>query len=111
MRSHEFFLEILPFCVMELVTRGLSCTYTHLNAIYYVMHKVTRVFLRDSPILCNGTAYSKVGTTCVAMVAHAFCVPVLIYCEAYKFHERVQLDSICYNELGKFKLVGVEFSL
>ncbi|KAL0450233.1 UNVERIFIED_CONTAM: Translation initiation factor eIF-2B subunit delta [Sesamum latifolium] len=26
--------------------------------------------------------------------------PVLICCEAYKFHERVQLDSICSNELG-----------
>lgn len=36
----------------------------------------------------------------VAMVAHAFGVPVLVCCEAYKFHERVQLDSICFNELG-----------
>lgn len=34
------------------------------------------------------------------MVAHAFGVPVLVCCEAYKFHERVQLDSICFNELG-----------
>ncbi|KAG5035127.1 hypothetical protein JHK87_010037 [Glycine soja] len=52
-------------------------------------------FINEKIILTD-----KVGTTCVAMVAHAFCVPVLIYCEAYKFHERVQLDSICYNELG-----------
>nr|KJB22407.1 hypothetical protein B456_004G046500 [Gossypium raimondii] len=44
--------------------------------------------------------YSRVGTACVAMVAHAFHVPVLVCCEAYKFHERVQLDSICFNELG-----------
>lgn len=36
----------------------------------------------------------------MAMVAHAFGVPVLVCCEAYKFHERVQLDSICANELG-----------
>lgn len=35
------------------------------------------------------------------MVAHAFGVLVLVCCEAYKFHERVQLDSICANELGK----------
>jgi translation initiation factor 2B subunit (eIF-2B alpha/beta/delta family) len=34
------------------------------------------------------------------MVAHAFGVLVLVCCEAYKFHERVQLDSICANELG-----------
>lgn len=26
--------------------------------------------------------------------------PVLVCCEAFKFHERVQLDSITHNELG-----------
>ncbi|KAK3225612.1 hypothetical protein Dsin_005474 [Dipteronia sinensis] len=84
----------------RLVAKGLSCTYTHLNAVSYIMHEVTRVFLGASSVLSNGTAYSRVGTACVAMVAHAFRVPVLICCEAYKFHERVQLDSICSNELG-----------
>ncbi|KAK7411261.1 hypothetical protein VNO78_02694 [Psophocarpus tetragonolobus] len=83
----------------RLVAKGLSCTYTHINAVSYIMHEVTRVFLGASSILCNGTVYSRVGTSCVAMVAHAFRVPVLICCEAYKFHERVQLDSICSNEL------------
>ncbi|KAL0911058.1 hypothetical protein M5K25_019163 [Dendrobium thyrsiflorum] len=34
------------------------------------------------------------------MVSHTFRVPVLICCEAYKFNERVLLDSICSNELG-----------
>ncbi|KAK2663571.1 hypothetical protein Ddye_002145 [Dipteronia dyeriana] len=84
----------------RLVAKGLSCTYTHLNAVSYIMHEVTRVFLGASSVLSNGTVYSRVGTACVAMVAHAFRVPVLICCEAYKFHERVQLDSICSNELG-----------
>lgn len=84
----------------RLVGKGISCTYTHINAISYVMHEVTRVFLGASSVLSNGTVYSRVGTACVAMVAHQFRVPVLICCEAYKFHERVQLDSICSNELG-----------
>ncbi|KAL4360456.1 hypothetical protein GQ457_04G012550 [Hibiscus cannabinus] len=84
----------------RLVAKGLSCTYTQLNAISYVMHEVTRVFLGASSIFSNGTVYSRVGTASVAMVAHAFHVPVLVCCEAYKFHERVQLDSICFNELG-----------
>ncbi|XP_020532363.1 translation initiation factor eIF-2B subunit delta isoform X2 [Jatropha curcas] len=83
-----------------LVAKGLNCTYTHINAVSYIMHEVTRVFLGASSVLSNGTVYSRVGTACVAMVAHAFHVPVLICCEAYKFHERVQLDSICSNELG-----------
>ena len=34
------------------------------------------------------------------MVAAAAGVPVLVCCESCKFHERVQLDSICANELG-----------
>ncbi|XVF20581.1 hypothetical protein REPUB_Repub12eG0012900 [Reevesia pubescens] len=84
----------------RLVRKGLSCTYTHVNAISCIMHEVTRVFLGASSVLSNGTVYSRVGTACVAMVAHAFHVPVLVCCEAYKFHERVQLDSICSNELG-----------
>ncbi|MQL82808.1 hypothetical protein Taro_015286 [Colocasia esculenta] len=84
----------------RLVGKGLRCTYTHVNAISYIMHEVTRVFLGASSVLSNGTVYSRVGAACVAMVAHAFRVPVLICCEAYKFHERVQLDSICFNELG-----------
>ncbi|KAF8762945.1 hypothetical protein HU200_008791 [Digitaria exilis] len=84
----------------RLVAKGISCTYTHINAVSYIMHEVTRVFLGASSVLSNGTVYSRVGTASVAMVAHAFGVPVLICCEAYKFHERVQLDSICFNELG-----------
>ncbi|KAL8161810.1 hypothetical protein V2J09_013299 [Rumex salicifolius] len=84
----------------RLVAKGLSCTYTHVNAVSYIMHEVTRVFLGAASVLSNGTVYSRVGTACVAMVAHAFRIPVLVCCEAYKFHERVQLDSICFNELG-----------
>ncbi|GER25114.1 translation initiation factor 2b, partial [Striga asiatica] len=84
----------------RLVGKGIICTYTHINAVSYVMHEVTKVFLGASSVLSNGTVYSRVGTACVAMVAYQFRVPVMICCEAYKFHERVQLDSICSNELG-----------
>ncbi|GAB4845330.1 hypothetical protein Ancab_038738 [Ancistrocladus abbreviatus] len=84
----------------RLLLKGLSCTYTHINAVSYIMHEVSRVLLGAASILSNGTMYSRIGTASVAMVAHAFQVPVLVCCEAYKFHERVQLDSICSNELG-----------
>ncbi|KAK4354358.1 hypothetical protein RND71_026552 [Anisodus tanguticus] len=84
----------------RLVKKGLCCTYTHINAVSYIMHEVTRVFMGAASVLSNGTVYSRIGTASVAMVAHAFRVPLLICCEAYKFHERVQLDSVCSNELG-----------
>ena len=88
----------------RLVAKGISCTYAHINALSYIMREVTRVFLGASSVLSNGTVYTRVGTASVAMVAHAFGVPVLMCCEAYKFHERVQLDSICFNELGMLLL-------
>lgn len=84
----------------RLVGKGISCTYTHITALSYIMHEVTTVFLGAASVFSNGTVYSRIGTACVAMVANSFKVPVLICCEAYKFHERVQLDSICSNELG-----------
>ncbi|XP_058757316.1 uncharacterized protein LOC131630553 isoform X1 [Vicia villosa] len=90
----------------RLVEEGLNCTYTHINAVSYIMHEVTRVFLGASSVLSNGTVYSGVGTACVAMIAHEFHVPVIVCCEAFKFHERVQLDSICSNELGDPDLVS-----
>ncbi|RZS04920.1 hypothetical protein BHM03_00035363 [Ensete ventricosum] len=65
----------------RLVAKGINCTYTHLNAISYIMLEVTRVFLGAASVLSNGTVYSRVGTACVAMVANAFRVPVLICCD------------------------------
>ncbi|KAK6129063.1 hypothetical protein DH2020_037197 [Rehmannia glutinosa] len=62
----------------RLVGKGINCTYTHINAVSYIMHEVTKVFLGASSVLSNGTVYSRVGTACVAMVAHQFHVPVLI---------------------------------
>ncbi|KAG0557442.1 hypothetical protein KC19_11G130500 [Ceratodon purpureus] len=84
----------------SLLSKDIHCTYTHTNATSYIMQEVTRVFLGAASVLANGTVYSRVGTACVAMVAHAYGVPVMICCETYKFHERVQLDSITSNELG-----------
>lgn len=91
----------------RLLGKGIKCTYTHINAVSYIMHEVTKVLLGASSIMSNGMVFSRVGTACVAMVANQFRVPVLICCEAYKFLERVQLDSICSNELG----TGIFFSL
>ncbi|KAF2298092.1 hypothetical protein GH714_013702 [Hevea brasiliensis] len=92
-----------------LLTYGSSCVVEMILLYAHELGKQFRVVIVDSRpklegqallLLSNGTVYSRVGTACVAMVAHAFRVPVLICCEAYKFHERVQLDSICSNELG-----------
>lgn len=61
---------------------------------------MTKVFLGAATLLVNGHLMSRAGTAMVAMVANAYNVPVIACCETYKFCERVQIDSICFNELG-----------
>lgn len=60
-----------------------------------------QVLLGASGVLSNGTVVSRCGSAAVAMMAASNSTPVLICCETYKFHERVQLDSITHNELGE----------
>ena len=64
------------------------------------MVQYVQVFLGASAVLSNGTVMSRAGSAAVAMMATACSKPVIICCETYKFHEKVQLDSITANELG-----------
>ena len=43
----------------------------------------------------------------VASLAKAQRVPVIVVCESYKFSEKVQLDSIVFNELGSAQEIAV----
>lgn len=84
----------------RLTDYGLKCTYIGVNAISYVMSEVSKVFIGASVLLSNGSVISRVGSALVALNAHMHHVPFLVCCETYKFHEKVLLDSICFNELG-----------
>eukprot|EP01088_Endostelium_zonatum_P019495 TRINITY_DN674_c2_g1_i1.p1 TRINITY_DN674_c2_g1~~TRINITY_DN674_c2_g1_i1.p1 ORF type:complete len:602 (-),score=182.69 TRINITY_DN674_c2_g1_i1:54-1859(-) len=88
----------------ELLSRlkkeGVECTYVLMNGLSYAMKGVSKVFLGASSLLANGYVISRAGTAMVASMADAYNIPVIVCCEAYKFCERVRLDSICYNELG-----------
>jgi translation initiation factor eIF-2B subunit delta len=79
---------------------GISCGYINLNALTYVMSKVTKVFLGASAVMSNGAIFGRVGTACVALLAQDHKIPVLVCCETYKISNRVQLESITYNEVG-----------
>jgi translation initiation factor eIF-2B subunit delta len=39
-------------------------------------------------------------TDAVALSARRYNIPVIVCCETYKFSEKLQLDSICWNEVG-----------
>ncbi|XP_035728070.1 translation initiation factor eIF-2B subunit delta-like isoform X2 [Vespa mandarinia] len=84
----------------RLTKHGIDCSYVLINALSFVMPEVSKVFLGAHAILANGAVMSRVGTAQVALMARSFNVPVLVACETHKSCERVQTDSIVYNELG-----------
>lgn len=84
----------------RLAKHAIECSYILINALSFIMPEVSKVFLGAHAILANGAVMSRVGTAQVALMAKAFNVPVLVACETHKSSERVQTDSIVYNELG-----------
>jgi len=64
------------------------------------MTRATKVLLGAHALLANGYVMSRAGSSQIALVAKYLNVPVLVCCETYKFTERVQTDSIVFNELG-----------
>ncbi|EGC33660.1 hypothetical protein DICPUDRAFT_5838, partial [Dictyostelium purpureum] len=84
----------------RLVLHGVKITYIMLHAVSYIMKEVTKVFVGAYSVLSNGNLISRVGTSLVASMAKFYNVPFIVCCETYKFTERVQLDSICFNQIG-----------
>lgn len=79
---------------------GIPTTYVKLNASSYIMRTVSKVLLGAAAMLSNGAVISRAGTAVMAMMARRFNIPAIFCCETYKFSDKVQLDSICWNEIG-----------
>ncbi|CCF60499.1 hypothetical protein KAFR_0K01450 [Kazachstania africana CBS 2517] len=81
--------------------KGVNVVYaliTSLDAIFNM--DVDYLFLGAHSILSNGFLYSRAGTAMLAMSANRRNIPVLVCCESLKFSQRVQLDSVTFNELA-----------
>ncbi|XP_025409629.1 translation initiation factor eIF-2B subunit delta isoform X2 [Sipha flava] len=84
----------------RLVHNNIKCTYVLLSATSFIMTRATKVLLGAHALLANGYVMGRAGSSQIALIAKYFNVPVLVCCETYKFTERVQTDSIVFNELG-----------
>lgn len=81
--------------------RGINVTYALITSLDDILRmSVDYVFLGAHSILSNGFLYSRVGTAMLAMSAKRRNIPVLVCCESLKFSQRVQLDSVTFNELA-----------
>lgn len=79
---------------------GIDCTYILINAVSFVMKRVTKVIIGAHALLANGYVMGSVGASQIALIAKAFNVPVVTCCETYKFCDKVQTDVFVNNELG-----------
>lgn len=82
-------------------SKGVNVTYCLITSLDTVFNMdVDYVFLGAHSILSNGFLYSRAGSAMIAMAAKRRNIPVLVCCESLKFSQRVQLDSVTYNELA-----------
>lgn len=87
--------------VKRLSTHGIRCIYTLVQGISALVTRTTKVFIGASYVLGNGGIVAEMGTSMVAYIASQHKVPVIAFCETYKFTQRVNLDQIKNNEMGE----------
>lgn len=83
----------------RLVALGIPTTYVMITALPYMISEVSLVLVGAHAMVSNGHLYSRVGTSLVAVTARTREIPVLVLCETVKFSDRVQLDTLAFNEL------------
>ncbi len=93
---------------LRAVAPHVRCTYVPLSGASYAMRDVKRVILGASCLMSNGTMLAPAGTALIAALAKTRQIPVIVAVESYKFSEKVQLDSMVFNELGSLQEIAVE---
>ena len=84
----------------RLGAKGVKVIYTLMQGVSALIKLATKLFIGASYVLGNGGVVSAIGTSMVAYLASQHKVPVIAFCETYKFTQRVNLDQIKNNELG-----------
>jgi translation initiation factor eIF-2B subunit delta len=79
---------------------SISFSYAPLSGAAHALKDASRVILGASGLLVNGSALAPAGTGMIACLAQFYRLPVIFAAESYKFTDRVQMDSIIYNELS-----------
>jgi|LauGreDrversion4_2_1035121.scaffolds.fasta_scaffold100605_2 translation initiation factor eIF-2B subunit delta len=71
--------------LQRLSTYGVNCKYTLINGIGCLIPTTTKVFIDAHYVLGNGGVVGTMGTSMVAYLASQYKVPVIAWCETYKF--------------------------
>jgi len=92
---------------LKALSNKIPCIYTPISGVPSLIKTVTKVILGASSLLSNGSMLAPAGTAMVASLGKSQGIPVIVACEGYKFCEKVQVDSIVYNELGAVNEIAV----
>jgi translation initiation factor eIF-2B subunit delta len=63
------------------------------------------VFIDSDYVLGNGCVVASIGSSMVAYLASQYKVPVIAWCETYKFTTRVNIDQIKNNLLWDSEVI------
>lgn len=85
----------------RLSAAGVPVKYTLLTGIGSLIPRATKLFIGASYVLGNGGVVGQIGTSMIAYMASQHKLPVIAFCETYKFTQRVNLDQIKNNEVGE----------
>ncbi|KAL0343565.1 UNVERIFIED_CONTAM: Translation initiation factor eIF-2B subunit delta [Sesamum angustifolium] len=91
---------IVKHAVTKIRDGDVLLTYGSSSAVEMILLHAHELGKQFRVVIVDSAVRSLKAKSCFVGLWGRFHVPVLICCEAYKFHERVQLDSICSNELG-----------
>ncbi|EPZ30989.1 Initiation factor 2B-related domain-containing protein [Rozella allomycis CSF55] len=104
-KFHVFVVDSRPLfegkkSLQVLNESGIDCTYLLLESVGSIISQASKIFMGSHCLFSNGAVMSRVGSSLIAMMGYEYNLPVIAFCETYKFSERVQLDSIVFNEVG-----------
>lgn len=71
--------------VKRLSANGVKCIYTLIQGISALVARATKLFVGASYVLGNGGIVATMGTSMTAYLASQHKVPVIAFCETYKF--------------------------
>ena len=82
-------------------TLTMKIYYSPISSINHIFKKccVKNVLIGCEGILQNGSVLAHAGTAIIATMAKMHNVPVVVFCESYKFHEDIQTDSVKKNAI------------
>ena len=76
---------------------SVPVTYSYIVSASVVISEVTKVFLRAESMLSNGSFLGEVGNSMIANIAYNFKKPVIVFCETFKFWDKIQINPFCCN--------------